>query len=94
LSIRRRTLPEQHPEILTSIINLADTLFALGEVISARELQEQVLRDCRAAFGEENLMTVTAMEQISPFRSVPRGSSPPHAIAGERIAIPPPCIDG
>ena len=39
----RRILGEEHPDTLTSMNNLANTLGSLGDLAGARALQEQVL---------------------------------------------------
>ena len=48
LESRQRVLGEDHPNTLTSMNNLAWTLYAQGNLSEAREMQKQVLDRRRA----------------------------------------------
>lgn len=50
--IARRKLGEEHPETLTSMNNLAETLRNQGSLDRARELHEQLLNTRRRVFGD------------------------------------------
>jgi hypothetical protein len=54
LEIFRRLLGEAHPNTLASMNNLAETLFAQGELAGARQLQERALEIQRRVLGEEH----------------------------------------
>ena len=43
VTARRRLLGEEHPDTLTAMNNLAQTLYVQGDLARARTLQEQVL---------------------------------------------------
>ena len=54
LEARRRLLGEEHPATLTARLNLAQTLYAQGDLAGARQHQEQVLEASRRLLGEEH----------------------------------------
>ena len=54
LAISRRVLGAEHPDTLTSINNLANTLFAQGDLAGARKLQEETLTIRRRVLGPEH----------------------------------------
>ncbi len=39
----RRSLGDEHPQTLTAMLDLAEAMWALGRLIAARELEEQVV---------------------------------------------------
>ena len=65
LEARRRVLGEEHPDTLTSMNNLADTLRAQGDLPGARALQEKVLEALRRVLGEEHPDTLTSMSNLA-----------------------------
>ena len=65
LEVRRRTLGEEHPDTLTAMANLAESLWSLGDAEAARELQEQTLEARRRTLGEEHPQTLTAMANLA-----------------------------
>lgn len=52
--IRNRLLGDEHPDTLTTMNNLAETLRAQGDLAGARKIQEQVLEITRRILGEEH----------------------------------------
>jgi hypothetical protein len=56
----RRVLGEEHPDTLTSMNNLALTLYASGDLPGAREACEQVLDGRRRVLGEKHPDTVAS----------------------------------
>ena len=65
LEISRRILGEEHPDTLTSMNNLADTLRVQGDLNGARELHEKVLEIRRRILGEEHPDTLTSMNNLA-----------------------------
>ena len=61
----RQLLGEQHDETLRAMGDLAQTLAALGDLDSARELQEQVLEGLRQLLGEQHDDTLRAMGNLA-----------------------------
>ncbi len=62
---RRRLLGAEHPATLTSMNNLASTLWAQGDLAGARELEEKV-RDARSRLlGAEHPDTLTSMNNLA-----------------------------
>ena len=49
-----RILGDEHPDTLTSMNNLATTLYAQGDLAGAQEIQEQVLEISRRILGDEH----------------------------------------
>ncbi|KAA0585923.1 tetratricopeptide (TPR) repeat protein [Azospirillum lipoferum] len=56
---------DEHPNTLTSMNNLAATLWNQGDLAGARELQEEVLAVRRRVFGGEHPDTLTAMNNLA-----------------------------
>ena len=65
LAVCRRVLGEEHPDTLTSMSNLAETLRAQGDLPRARGLQESVLAVRRRVLGEEHPDTLTSMNNLA-----------------------------
>jgi tetratricopeptide (TPR) repeat protein len=61
----RRVLGDDHPNTLTSMSNLAETLRALGEAAGARNLQQQVLDISLRVLGPEHPDTLRAMNNLA-----------------------------
>ncbi len=54
LDIRTRLLGAEHPDTLTTMNNLAETLSAQGDLAGARKIHEQVLEITRRILGAEH----------------------------------------
>lgn len=72
IAVRRRELDivrhlhgEEHPDTLTSMNNLALTLWKQGDLAGARTLQEQVLAVHRRVLGEEHPDSLTSMNNLA-----------------------------
>ncbi|WP_448208769.1 tetratricopeptide repeat protein [Azospirillum sp. sgz302134] len=62
---RRRLLGAEHPDTLTSMNNLATALRSQGDLVGARELQEQVLAGRHRLLGAEHPSTLTSMNNLA-----------------------------
>jgi hypothetical protein len=60
-----RLLGKEHPNTLKSMLNLAGTLYAQGDLAGARTLQEQVLEAMARLLGQEHPDTLTAMNNLA-----------------------------
>jgi hypothetical protein len=65
LAASRHVLGEAHPDALSAMNNLANTLNAQGDLAGARKLQEQVLVTRRRGLGEAHPDTPTAMNNLA-----------------------------
>jgi len=65
LEFRRRVLGPEHPDTLTSMSNLANTLGAQGEAARARKLNEETLDIRRRVLGPEHPDTLTSMSNLA-----------------------------
>jgi hypothetical protein len=65
LDASRRVLGEEHPDTLTSLSDLALTLWAQGDLAGARKLQEQALDASRRVLGEEHPNTLTSLDNLA-----------------------------
>jgi tetratricopeptide (TPR) repeat protein len=65
LAIRTNVLGKEHSDTLTSMNNLAQTLYAQGDLAVARTLQEQVLRARARLLGKEHPNTLTSMNNLA-----------------------------
>ncbi len=65
LAASRRLLGEEHPDTLTAMNNLAQTLNAQGDLAGARKLEEQALAASRRLPGEEHPDTLRAMNNLA-----------------------------
>ena len=65
LDLLRRVLGEEHPDTLTSMNNMAQTLGSQGDLPGARKIQEQVLGVRRRVLGEEHPDTLTSMNNLA-----------------------------
>jgi tetratricopeptide (TPR) repeat protein len=63
--LRRTLLGAEHPDTLTSMNNLAETLRAQGKLEGARKIQEQVLGIRRRVLGVEHPDTLTSMNNLA-----------------------------
>ena len=63
--VSRRVLGEEHPNTLTSMNNLAETLRAQGDLAGARELHEQALEVRRRMLGEEHPDTLMSRNNLA-----------------------------
>jgi tetratricopeptide (TPR) repeat protein len=63
LEIMARVLGKEHPDTLTSMSNLAQTLYAQGDLTEARTLQEQVA--IARLLGKEHPNTLTSMLNLA-----------------------------
>jgi tetratricopeptide (TPR) repeat protein len=65
LNIRNRMQGEEHPDTLSTMNNLAETLSAQGNLDGARHIQEKVLEIRRRTLGEEHPDTLTTMNNLA-----------------------------
>jgi tetratricopeptide (TPR) repeat protein len=65
LAARKRVLGEDHPDTLSSMNNLAETLRDLGELEGACRLHEQALSGFKRVFGEDHSDTLTSMNNLA-----------------------------
>ncbi len=65
LEARRRLLGPEHPAMLISLNNLAETLRAQGDLPGARALQEQVLEARRRILGPEHPAMLISMNNLA-----------------------------
>ncbi|KAJ7443672.1 hypothetical protein FB451DRAFT_1437075 [Mycena latifolia] len=65
LERQRTLLGKDHPDVLTSMANLAVTYRNLGEFKKAEEMQTMVLDKCRTLLGEDHLDTLIAMGNLA-----------------------------
>ena len=65
LEARARLLGKEHPDTLTSMNNLAQTLYAQGDLARAHELQEQVVEAMARLLGKEHPNTLTSMNNLA-----------------------------
>ena len=65
LAVRRRVQGAEHPDTLTSMNNLAETLWAQGDHAGARAIQEEVLAVRRRVLGAEHPNTLTSMNNLA-----------------------------
>jgi len=63
--VLHRILGAEHPDTLTSMTNLAETLRAQGDHTGARALQEEVLEIERRILGAEHPATMTSMNNLA-----------------------------
>ncbi len=61
----RWALGAEHPATLTSLNNLAGTVFALGDLAGARKLQEEILNIRSRALGAKHPATLTSMGNLA-----------------------------
>ena len=65
LALCRRILGDEHPNTLTSMNNLAETLASQGDLAGARTLQELALAVRRRMLGNEHPDTLTSMNNLA-----------------------------
>lgn len=65
LAIDLRVHGDEHPDTLTSMNNLAATLRAQGDLMSARDLEEHVLAVRRRVLGDDHPDTLTSMNNLA-----------------------------
>jgi hypothetical protein len=65
IEMNQADLGAEHPDTLSSIHNLAETLLVQGKLPAARLLQEQVLEICRRMAGEEHPATLSSMNNLA-----------------------------
>jgi hypothetical protein len=65
LAICRRLLGDEHPDTLTVLLNLAQTMCAQNDLIGARKLQERVVMVRRRVLGEEHPGTLNSMNILA-----------------------------
>ncbi len=65
LQARKRVLGEEHPDTLTSMNNLASTLWNQGDLPGARRLQEAVLDAQKRVLGEEHPDTLMSTNNLA-----------------------------
>ena len=65
LAMRRRILPEDHPDIALSMGNLASTYSALGMVDKALEMQEATLSMRRRTLPEDHPYIASSMNNLA-----------------------------
>ena len=65
LAIRQRVLGPEHPDTLTSMLTVAHTLYAIGDLSRARKLQEEVLESFRRVLGMEHPHTLVTMNNLA-----------------------------
>jgi hypothetical protein len=64
VEVRTRVLGPEHPNILSSINNLATTLLSMGDLPAARELQEKVVDVFTRVLGPEHPQTSSSMQWL------------------------------
>jgi Tetratricopeptide repeat len=67
LAIRHRVQGPEHPDTLTSMSHLAETLFAQGNLTGARKLWEETLDIRRRVLGPEHPDTIANLRQPVPI---------------------------
>jgi hypothetical protein len=65
LQVSRRVLGAEHPNTLTAMSNLAQSLSAQGDMAGARALEEEVLQVRRRVLGAQHPNTLTAMNNLA-----------------------------
>jgi hypothetical protein len=75
LGMRRRVLGEEHQDTLTSMNNLALTLWALGNLPAACALEEKMLEISQRVLGEEHPYTVTSRDNLASILREQRESN-------------------
>ena len=90
LAIRRRVLGPEHPDTLTSMNNLAETLRAQGDLAGARKLQEETLAICRRVLGPEHPDTLTSMNNLAMTLRAQGDLAGARKLQEETLAHPPP----
>ena len=65
LEVRTRVLGEEHPDTLGSMNNLALTIKAQGDLVSAQRLHERVLGVITRVLGEEHPDTLTSIGNLA-----------------------------
>ena len=65
LQIRQRIQGEEHRDTLTSMNNLANTLWSQGDLTGARNLEERVLEIRKRVLGEEHPDTLASMNNLA-----------------------------
>lgn len=63
--IDQQELGETHPDTLASMANLANTLWAQGDLAGARLLQERALKTCRRVLGDAHPDTLGIMNNLA-----------------------------
>ncbi len=64
LAVCCRVLGEEHPDTLTSMNNLAESLRALGDALGAWELHREALAARRRVLGEEHPATLNSIHNL------------------------------
>jgi hypothetical protein len=65
LAGRERVLGADHPDTLTSRLDLADAYESAGRLGEAIALHEQVLADCERVLGADHSVTLTIREHLA-----------------------------
>jgi tetratricopeptide (TPR) repeat protein len=65
LELATGALGPQHPDTLTAMENLAETLYAQGDLVGAHALQEQVLAAMKQLLAPQHPYTLTAMNNLA-----------------------------
>jgi tetratricopeptide (TPR) repeat protein len=60
-----RLLGEEHPDTLKALLDLGDTVGALGQFLEAQVLHERVVERARRVFGAEHPNTLTALDHLA-----------------------------
>ncbi|MDR3516313.1 MAG: toll/interleukin-1 receptor domain-containing protein [Azospirillaceae bacterium] len=81
LEIHRRVQGDEHPDTLTSINNLAVTLFALGKPAAARSLWHEALEPAIRRCGEQHPITQAIRKGLALL--TPPEPGPPSAPASD-----------
>jgi hypothetical protein len=66
LELQQADLGPDHPDTLTTMGNLAQTLYAQGELAEARALEQQVLDARQRLLGPDHPDTLRAMGNLAP----------------------------
>src|SRR5260370_10164208 len=64
-SLADDALGEDHPEVLTAMLDLADCLWAQGRLIAARQLEERIVEGRRRQLGEQHAATLKAIGKLA-----------------------------
>ena len=65
VTIREKTLGPDHPDTLTSMDDLGETLRIVGDHAGARKLQEQVLKKMTSLLGPDHPSTLTSLNNLA-----------------------------
>jgi hypothetical protein len=89
LAIRRRVLGAEHPDTLTSMSNLAHTLWTQGDYAGVRAIHEEVLAIRRRVLGAEHPDTLTSMDNLATTLKALGDHTGARALEEEALSLKP-----